>query len=105
MLFINVIYSGERPYKCHECDTAFSQNVDPCMHMRIHSGEKLHKGNPCKNAYAGKCDVTNNIRIHSGDKLIECLKLDKDFVHNDIISIHTLIRHCRKKYKWKIIIL
>ena len=48
MLFRNVIYSGERPYKCHESDKAFSQNVDPCMHMRIHSGEKLHKGNPCK---------------------------------------------------------
>ena len=45
--------------------------------------------------------MTNNIRIHSGDKLNKCLELDKDFVHNDIMSIHTLIKHCRKKDKCK----
>jgi uncharacterized Zn-finger protein len=34
------VHSGEKPYKCHVCDEAFTQSSTLTKHLRVHSGEK-----------------------------------------------------------------
>ena len=43
------IHTGEIPYKCKECDKAFSVKGNFSRHVRIHTGDKPYK---CK-----KCDI------------------------------------------------
>jgi len=34
------IHSGEKPFKCPECDKAFSESSSLTRHMRVHTGDK-----------------------------------------------------------------
>jgi KRAB domain-containing zinc finger protein len=54
------IHTGERPYKCTECDRSFSSKGNLQVHIRIHTGEKPFECNIC-----GKCfSRPNTLKVH-----------------------------------------
>ena len=46
------IYTGKKPYKCNECDKAFSQPRYLRIHERTHTGEKPYQCNQCDKPFA-----------------------------------------------------
>ena len=42
-----LIHTGEKPYECEICDTAFVRKGDLKRHIRLHTGEKRYKCGIC----------------------------------------------------------
>ena len=65
------IHTGERPYKCNQCATAFNQHNILKIHMRIHTGEKPCKCNQCGKAFRQRQHLNKHMQIHTGGTLRE----------------------------------
>ena len=58
-------HSGEKPYKCDQCDYASAERGSLKRHLRIHSGEKPFKCNKCDYTFSQSCHLRKHLRIHS----------------------------------------
>ena len=46
------LHTGEKPYKCPECDMRFAQRSNWKLHRRVHTGEKPYMCGVCGKAFA-----------------------------------------------------
>jgi uncharacterized Zn-finger protein len=54
------VHSGEKPYKCHVCEYAFTQSGSLTAHLRLHSGKKPYKCHVCDEAFAQSSHLTSH---------------------------------------------
>ncbi|GBP83569.1 Zinc finger protein 569 [Eumeta japonica] len=65
-------YSGERPYKCGQCEYSASQLGSLKLHIRTHTGEKPHKCDQCGYSASQQGTLKIHMRIHTGEKPYKC---------------------------------
>ena len=61
-------HSGDKLYKCNECDYASSQSGTLMRHLKTHSGEKSKKCNQCDYASSRADVLRTHLKTHSGEK-------------------------------------
>ncbi|KAB0338526.1 hypothetical protein FD754_024515, partial [Muntiacus muntjak] len=92
------IHTGERPYKCKECNIAFIRCSHLTQHQQIHTGEKAYHCAECGQTFICHSELIAHHRIHTGEKLYKCKEYGKAFITNLALTQHHQIHTGDRRY-------
>ena len=100
-----IFLSGEKPFKCDQCDFACIQSFDLVKHKFTHSGDKPYKCDLCPKQFTRPARLRDHIRTHTGEKPYVCDVCGKGFAiqtglkshqASGIMNFYGRIAHSRK---------
>lgn len=82
------IHTGERPYKCSECDMRFKDRSTRKTHEKVHNEVKAFKCDFCEKQFRSKANRMEHMRTHTGEKPYECQTCNERFRTSTLYRIH-----------------
>lgn len=92
-------HTGEKPFKCDECDYTCNQKAHLDAHCRIHTGEKPYKCDECDYTCTVGASLAVHMRLHTGERPYKCEECEKSFVTIGQFNNHKRIHTGEKPYK------
>ena len=88
--------TGEKNFKCDQCEFSFRTRDNLIRHIVTHTGEKPYQCDICNNRFTTKYQLITHIRRHTGEKPFKC---DEDECDYASASQGNLIRHKKTKHR------
>lgn len=92
-------HTGEKPYKCKECDYSAADSSSLCKHQRIHTDERPFKCQICPYASRNSSQLTVHLRSHTGDAPFHCILCNSKFKINSDLKRHMRVHTGEKPYR------
>ncbi|XP_061609591.1 zinc finger protein 3 homolog [Phyllopteryx taeniolatus] len=91
--------TGNKHWKCSQCDKTFGVRINLKRHMVIHTGEKPFACSVCGKRFTQKAHLTSHFRIHTGEKPFACSFCGKRFARSECLITHTRTHTGEKPFR------
>ncbi|XP_067664638.1 uncharacterized protein [Haliotis asinina] len=97
-------HRGEKPFACHLCPKAYSENMWLQRHLATHLSEghapqpKPYQCNICGRQYTHKGTMIYHVKTHTETKFYQCDVCGKQFTHRSSLECHIKTHTGEKPY-------
>uniref|UniRef100_A0A4W5KNV2 C2H2-type domain-containing protein n=1 Tax=Hucho hucho TaxID=62062 RepID=A0A4W5KNV2_9TELE len=88
----------EKPYHCNDCGKSFSYFKSLKCHQMIHKGENLHHCSVCGKGFAIRGNLKTHLQTHTKEKPHQCSECGKRFSRAHDLKKHKLLHTGQKTY-------
>ena len=83
-----LLFLGEKPFKCSQCDMTFTRSSSLTRHQIIHSGNKPYQCKICSKGFNRNGNLKDHMFTHSKDKPYKCKICSREFVQSNKFKSH-----------------